>query len=126
MLPNIQDKLDVGAINEFVAGRVYQTVAPQDTTKDASGVPLRYIVWTLISNIANINLSDLPDDDSQRVQVDCYGPDQAGARILAERVRNTLEQSYDVISGPEAMYEPDTRLFRWSMDVSCFTPRDNG
>jgi hypothetical protein len=123
MLPPVQSILENCGI-EAINGRVFQTVAPEKVTKDASGGQLDYVVWTMISQIPNNTLADMPEDDAQRVQVDYYGSDASRARNGMTIIRDAFELVGYVLDGPTAGYESDTRLHRQSMDVAFITQRD--
>lgn len=123
MIPPVQSILENLAIHS-VSDRIFQTNAPQAATF-IGGTRLDYIVWQIISNVATLNLSDTPDDDIQLVQIDVYSVDQENCRGLAQRVRNGIEAVADVTRGPEPLYEPDTELYRWSMDASFFNVRSS-
>lgn len=95
----------------YGAGRV-----PPDTTKP-------YIVWQIISANPDNNLSDTPEQDDQRVQVDIYAKDQVQSRLLATAARNAIEAVMHIVYGPWDQYEADTALYRWSFDVSWLLDR---
>ena len=123
MLPPVQSILE--AVNpEHLQGRIFQTVAPEDASKDAQGNQLDYIVWTLISQNPNNTLADMPEDDAQRVQIDYYSASQTRVRQHMTSVRDAFEAVAYVVDGPVPDYEPDTRLHRQRIDVAFITNRD--
>ncbi len=118
LLPPVQQTLEAhGGIVEIVQDRISFTVLPQGQTRP-------YIVWSLVSGVPGINLSDPPDYDDQRIQIDCYSLSQTQCRTLAEIVMLQLETVTHVVFGPWADFEPDTKLFRWSMDAEFWDQRD--
>jgi hypothetical protein len=123
MLPRIQSLIeDIGL--EGVGDRIFQTVAQEGSTKDAQGNQLDYVVWLLVTQNPNNNLSDVPDDDAQRVQIDYYGTNATRARSNMTQVRDAMEAVAYVIDGPVPDYEADTKLHRQRMDVAFITTRD--
>jgi hypothetical protein len=126
-MPPVQQTLENwGGVTELVGERIFQQIVLDESkTKDASGNQLSYIVWSIISSIPNNNLSDPPDDDDQLVQIDCYSAFQTSARILSERALAAMEGVTHVVRGPEPLFEPDTKLFRWSLDAEFFIAREN-
>jgi hypothetical protein len=117
MIPPVQQALAASsAVTTIVGTRIYQTVAPQDAA-------LPYIVWMVVSGSPGNNLSDLPDYDDQRVQVDCYSANQAQARQLGEAARYAIEAQTHIVFGPWSDFEADTKLFRWSMDCEWWESR---
>lgn len=59
--------------------------------KAKAGAMAPYVVYSFNGTAPENNLSDLPPADMHGVQVDIYGPDDAGARALARAVRDALE-----------------------------------
>lgn len=124
MLPPVQQILSsASGVTSRVSTRIFQTVAQDQQTKDASGVTQDYIVWQIISAIPGINLSCSPEYDDQLVQVDVYSIDQSRARLIAEAARDALEAVTHVVRGPEPMFEPETELFRQSLDAEFWQSR---
>ena len=82
-----------------------------------------YVVWSIVSGVPGNTLACKPDHDSQRVQIDCYAKGETVARNLGTAVRNAIEDHYSIEFGPWNDYEPDTGLYRWSMDVAIILDR---
>lgn len=97
-------------VSAYVGNAIYMSMAPQNAAAP-------FIVWSLISSNPYNTLSDIPDADQQRVQVDFYAKDPTVARIGAKKVRNCLQRHYVIISGPEPVdWDTSTDLYRWTMD----------
>ena len=117
MIPPVQQALSgAAAVTAIVSARIYQTVAPQDVVRP-------YIVWTLVSGVPGNNLSDTPEYDDQRVQVDCWSESPAQCRQLAEAARDAIEAQTNIVFGPWNEYEDDTKLYRWSFDAEYLQSR---
>tara|TARA_B100002049_G_scaffold228018_1_gene202204 strand:+ start:11197 stop:11601 length:405 start_codon:yes stop_codon:yes gene_type:complete len=105
------------ALATYIEGRIYMMTAPQNA-------PEPFVVWQPISNVAYNSLSDAPDSDQQRIQIDVYAADPVIAREAMWTARNYVERYHSVIDGPLAMgRDPDTLLSRYSMDCSVFHRR---
>lgn len=114
---NLQQALSASsAVTAITGTRISRTTAPQDQAQP-------YVVWTPIANTPENSLSCSPDIDNARLQVDCYARDQATARKLAIAARGACEAVGDVQSGPWEQYEPDTKLFRWTFDLTAWEKR---
>ncbi len=116
MIPHVQQVLEASSAVTSITSNISQTILPEGQTRP-------YVVWTLITAVPGINLSDPPDYDDQRVQVDCYSLDQPTCRALSDAVLAALESVTHVVFGPWADYEPDTKLFKWSMDAEFWDSR---
>jgi hypothetical protein len=117
MIPPVQQTLSgASGVTAIVGARIYQSVAPQDTAQP-------YVVWTLVSGVPGNNLSDTPEYDDQRVQIDCWSLSASQCRQLAEAVRDAIEAQTHIVFGPWSDYESDTKLHRWSMDAQYLESR---
>ena len=117
MLPPVQATLAASSAVVAIAGtRISQLTAPQDQTRP-------YIVWSLVSGVPENNLSDLPDMDDMRAQIDCYSTDQSQARALCEAARDAIEVETHIVFGPWNTFEDDTKLYRWSFDAEYWQAR---
>jgi hypothetical protein len=117
VIPPVQQTLTAAAaVTAIVGQRIFQTVAPQDTSQP-------YVVWTLVTGVPGNNLSDPPEYDDQRIQIDCWSLSQSQCRQLAQAVRNAIEAQTHIVYGPWSDYEPDTKLHRWSMDAEYWQTR---
>lgn len=99
------------ALVAIVGAKVFFGLAPQ-------GTEAPYVSWGYVSANPNNNLSDRPDGDDVRIQVDCYSPNQAQCKALAVAARDALEAVTHIVSGPLYVgMEDDTKLHRWTMDL---------
>jgi hypothetical protein len=117
VVPPVQSTLlAAAAVTAIVGQRVYQSIAPQDITQP-------YVVWSVVTSAPGNNLSETPEYDDQRVQIDCWSTNQSQARQLGQAVRDAIEVYTHIVYGPWNDYEPDTKLHRWSMDAEYFQDR---
>ena len=97
--------------------RVYPWIVGQD-------VPLPRIVYTRVSTAPVTSLSGSSGLDNVRMQVDCYAATMPGALRLASQVRTLLEGGgagfTALLAGQFDAYEPETKVFRQSLDFSCW------
>ncbi len=118
MIPNLTAILKGnGAVHAICGDNVFRTF------KDKPGDVGPYIVWQIISGVPENNLSDLPDIDDARIQVDSYCNDQGTARTLSEAAQAVLELLGYVVFGPVEGHEEETLLWRWTIDVEFWTDR---
>jgi hypothetical protein len=117
MVPPVRETLlAASAVTAIVAQRVYQQEAPQDAADP-------YVVWAVVSGVPGNNLSDTPEYDDQRIQIDCWSDNQAQARQLGEAVRDAIEAQTHIVFGPWSDRDQDTKLWRWSMDAEYWQDR---
>lgn len=118
MIPPVYQVLTaVPAIVAIVGDRIFGSgVATQDKSRP-------YIVWQIVSANPDNNLSDTPEQDAQRVQVDVYSISEQICRQLETLVRDALEAQMHIVYGPWNDYEVETKLYRWSQDVSWLLDR---
>lgn len=117
MSPNVQQLLEASsALVALVGSAIYQNKVPPDIARP-------YVVWRLIASTPGNNLSDLPETDDQRVQVDGYSASQAQAHAIGKAARDAIEVQHDIVFGPWSDYEPETKLHRWSFDAQVIDSR---
>ncbi|MCC2632182.1 MAG: hypothetical protein K0S48_68 [Ramlibacter sp.] len=87
------------------------------------GTVAPYVVWSVISDVPENNLSDLPPTDRVTVQVDCYHTTDAGIEQLAIAVRNALEPHGHMTGMPINQRETDTQLFRIALQFDLWVGR---
>lgn len=118
MIPPIYQTLTAAApVTSIVGTRIY------GSGNVPEGEPRPYVTWLIASAAPENNLSDTPEFDDQRVQIDCWSKDETQCRQLATAVRNAIEAQVNITFGPWNDYEAETRLFRWSMDCTWFLDR---
>lgn len=87
------------------------------------GTVAPYVVWSVISDVPENNLSDLPPVDRVTVQVDCYHTTDQGVVDLATAVRNALELHGHMTGMPINQRETDTKLYRIALQFDFFLAR---
>lgn len=94
--------------NRIYSGKAEQTAQPP------------FVVWSLVSNVPQLQLAGRPTVDAQLMQVDAYSRDPAQARDLAFTCRDALESRDAVIGqGPRDFgVEDATGLARWSLEAA--------
>lgn len=118
MIPPVYQTLSaVSAIVAIVGTRIFGSGSATE------GETRPYIVWQIASAAPENNLSTTPEFDDQRVQIDCYAINEKACRELAQLVRNAIEAQVNIVLGPWNDYEPDTKLFKWSMDATWLLNR---
>lgn len=117
MPPNVYAILSgAPAVTAIVAQRIFRTSVPEGETRP-------YVVWTPVASNAELNLSDLPDMDDSRVQVDCYSTSQQQGTTLMQAVLAAFEAVTHVVAGPFEGYDSETKMFRWTFDAEFWEGR---
>lgn len=91
-------------------------VADQNTAKP-------YAVFQIITGSPENFLWPRPDMDSWGLQIDVYATTPQVAANGAEALRDAVEPVAYVTAWRGQFKDPDTTLFRYSMDIDWFTPR---
>jgi hypothetical protein len=121
MLPPIYTTLQASATVRSLLGarpRVYRFgEAPQDKAKP-------YVVWQVISGLPENTLGELPSIDRDSIQVDVYAKEDAECEEVARAVRDRMEEVTYMTAFRSPPREPETRLFRISMDFDYWLPRE--
>ena len=97
--------------------RVYAMRAPQSSTV------LPRITYQRITTSPETSLSGSSNLDAVRIQVDCWARTFLGAVALAAQARGLLEADTKfkpLCQGITDFHEPETDLFRRSMDFRCW------
>lgn len=108
-------KTTTGPLRFWLFGRAPQPGGP--------GYALPYAVWQTAYGSPENFLGGRPDTDNFGVQVDAYAATPEAARAVLEALSYSMELAAHVVSWRGEQQEPDTNLFRSSMDVEFFTPR---
>jgi|SRR6185369_15977697 len=121
MLPPVFQALkasaDVRAIVGTSPARIYRHGrAPQDAERP-------YITWFLVNGVPENHLSGTPPVDRMAVQVDCWHDTGRGVESMAEAVRDALEPYAHMTSVPVDLREPETELFRMTLEFDWWHPR---
>jgi hypothetical protein len=118
MLPPIYSTLrSSAAVLAIVGNSIYRHgAAPQ-------GQSAPYITWSIVSGAPENTLSELPQVDSLKIQVDCWHGKDAGVEDLAAAVRNALEPYAHMTRINVDEQEPDTKLYRISLQFDWWLTR---
>ena len=80
--------------------------------------PRPYAVWQTITGNAENYLDQVPDSDAYTLQVDVYADSAASVRDAARALRDAIEPHAHIVAWRGESREPDTKLYRYSFDVS--------
>lgn len=118
MLPPIYTLLTAAApVAAIVNDRIYpHGAAPQEVERP-------YVTWFLVASIPENSLSDLPDIDRQPVQIDIWADSGTAAVQLASAVRNAIEPHAHVTNIALNGREPETGLYRFSIQIDYWLDR---
>lgn len=104
------------ALAALVSGRCYPLVAPDPVAKP-------YIIYQVISDVQANSLDGFSGLSNKRVQVDIYVMGYGGVKALAASAKaamaTALPQSIHLSS--QDLHEPDTQLYRITMDFSLWS-----
>ena len=118
MFPPVFTTLNQPELQAFVGAdpvRMYDFgTAPQSVERP-------YIIFTSISNAPHEQISGAPCSDVDVVQIDMYADSREQVRAMARVVRQILDNAGWSNRLNLQMYEPDTGLFRISMDCDFIT-----
>lgn len=117
MLPPVFQTLMASPVAGLTGGRIYRHgSAPQNVVRP-------YLTWALVSGTPENTLSELPSIDRMAVQVDCWSLGDADVEQLAEAVRDAIEPVAHMTSMPIDSQEPDTKLYRISLQFDWWHSR---
>ncbi|MFW8566152.1 DUF3168 domain-containing protein [Orrella sp. 11846] len=124
MFAPIYRTLKVPAVTALVDDRIYGSGSAPQNSK------LPYLTWFVVATDPHGQLSGPPCADTDTIQIDCWaGPEDGGEDVcvkLAKAVRDALDtagQANRVITHGR---EPDTRLFRISLQTEFIHQRFDG
>ncbi|EOC5483499.1 DUF3168 domain-containing protein [Pseudomonas aeruginosa] len=114
MFPPIYEKCSSNAVVKIVLGnpvRLYPFgQAPQITT-----VP--YAVWQTVTGLPENFLGNVPDLDTFTIQIDIYADSASQVRDVARALRDAIEPLAYVTAWRGESIDPDTKRYRYSLDV---------
>lgn len=87
------------------------------------GVEYPYLTFQNISGTPENYINNAPDIDNFTIQVDIWGKTGATASAVALAARDAIEQHAHITSWRGESFEPGTKTFRISFDVSIFINR---
>jgi hypothetical protein len=90
---------------------------------DPDRITLPYVVWQIITAAPENHLSGTPGIDRQSVQIDVYAATDSGADAAGKLVRDTLEAHGHCLEYRTPPRDPETRLYRVSLDFDLFLER---
>lgn len=82
-----------------------------------------YVTWFVAAGDPENHLSGTPPTDRIVVQVDCWHQTDSGIELLARAVRDALEPHAHMTGIPVDLREPETRLFRLSLQFDWWVSR---
>lgn len=103
-------------LGTLVSGRCFPLVAPD-------GTPVPYIVYSVVSNVPQVSLDGPIGTENRRTQFDLYDATYGGVKALESTVKSTMAAS-SIVNVPLStmdLHEPETNLFRVTMDFSIWT-----
>ena len=86
-------------------------------------VTLPYVTWQTVVGVPENYMDCAPDIDSLTVQLDVWAATQGSSREVRDAVIAALEQDAHVTAMTLEGREPDTRLYRVSLNVDFWTER---
>lgn len=107
-----------GTITGYIGERIFPMVRPESSALPA----LSYL------RIAGVPQTDLDGDDGNllniRMQIDAWSKTHDEAKLIAEAVRLRMQTAASTFKAvmllDQDFYEDDSRVFRVSMDFSCW------
>lgn len=119
ILPPVYATLQaVPAIVSLVSQRIYRHGSiPQDSAQSP------YVTWASVGTEPANELSDVPGIDRVSVQVDCWSLGDTQVETLATLVRNAIEPVAHMTGIIVDSREPDTKLYRISLQFDWWLSR---
>lgn len=115
--PPVYGWLNVAPVNAFVSGRIHG----QGHIPDSPTYP--YIRYQSVSGASQNTLSEAPEMDNERVQVDLFTRDRQQALDLAAAVRTELDKHGHQLTKSGPSQDPETKSYRVQFDYSFWTHR---
>ena len=115
--PPVYGWLNVASVNAFVSGRIFG----QGHIPDSPAYP--YIRYQSVSGAAQNMLSEAPEMDNERVQVDCWTQDRQQALTLAAAVRTELDKHGHQVMKIGPSQDHETKSYRVQFDYSFWANR---
>lgn len=115
--PPVYRWLNVAPVNAFVSGRIYG----QGHRPDSPTYP--YIGYQSVSASSQNYLSEPPEMDNDRVQIDIWTRDRTEALNLAAAVRTELDKHGHQLVKIGPTQDPETKSYRVQFDYSFWANR---
>ncbi len=124
MLPPVFQLLKASSNVRAIVGTNPPRIWRHGAVPESVPTPIRdaYVVWLVILTPEN-QISGTPTADRATVQLDCFHPTDAGVVDLATAVRDALEPHGHMTSTPFDGKEPESKLFRMSLQFDIFVNR---
>jgi hypothetical protein len=123
MLPPVFARLKASsAVRAFVGTSPARIYRHGDAVQDGARP---YITWALVSGVPENQLSGTPTTDRMTVQVDCWHQTDKGVEEMADAVRDAIEPYAHMTSMPVDLREPETKLYRMTLEFDWFNDRPN-
>ena len=91
--------------------------------KAPQGVSKPYAVWRSISGGPENYISNVPDHDLYAIQVDVYDATDAGARAVAQALRDAIEPVAHITRWGGESIDPETGSYTYSFDIDWHVSR---
>lgn len=85
--------------------------------------PLPYATYQNIGGSPENNVSDRPDCDQFRLQVNVWGATSSDVRAVAEAIRDAIEGESYITRWGEQVQDAQTKAFGYDFDVDWYTHR---
>lgn len=105
----------------FKHGEAPQAPPPRAGQTQADVRP--YATWLLISGVPENTLSEAPGIDRDSIQIDVYSKTEAECEAVATAIRDQLETVTHMTALRMPPRDPETKLFRLSMDFDYWLER---
>lgn len=115
--PNVYALLNVPGVTGIVADRIYSHGSA------AQGASNPLITWQVTAGERSNQLSGQPTADQHSIQVDGYSEDRAQVVALGEAINQALELSAHCVNQVGPVLDPDTQVWRITLDYSFWSIR---
>ena len=103
------------AVSVIVDGKVFAGMG------EGNLVGQTYIVYRLLHGDRGATLKGVTDLRQARMEINCYSPQYALVKELAEAAQAAIEDAFDcMFNGDQDFYENDTALHRVMLDYSIW------
>jgi hypothetical protein len=105
-------------VNDLIAGRIYTSRAPDNTSTPYC------VQHLLIEQRLTVLEGAAASNNPARVQIDCWADGVSEAKDLSDKVETALVGASTFEVGDlsrHSDYEPDSKLYRFLLDVSLWT-----
>lgn len=114
---------NVAAVKAVLGNSVRMYPHGEAPAEDSPLFAKPYAVHQMINGNPENYLAGLPDADGFTTQIDIYGDTPASVAAVAQAIRDAVEPVAYVERYAQNGRDPDTNLFRYSMDVDWIVDR---